>query len=325
MTGIDIRLFEFDRHNALYYFIMNADEHIYMRYGGRDATSPHTYLDLESLEIALQLGLEQHELYNQGKSEKQERPARLLPREIPLLRNEVSRFRRCVECHMISDFQTQQLELTGKLNKLQDMYVFPDIERIGIHLDIPRGLVVKKARSAVKQAGMQPNDLIVEINGTPVLTFGDLQHFFDKVSRDTRQMSISVVRNGEKKDLVIDLPREWWWTDLTHRYWSVEPILFFSLRLLSDEEKRDHNLELRGFASEVTWVYADAGELGLGNLLLGDIIYSVDGVDVNELTQSCETHIKLNVSAGAYFTAELLRNGEKMEMRLRTVRQNFRK
>ena len=58
MTNIDIGLFDYDRHNALYYFIMNADEHLYMRYGGRDARSADSYLDLDSLEIALKMGLE---------------------------------------------------------------------------------------------------------------------------------------------------------------------------------------------------------------------------------------------------------------------------
>ena len=66
MKGIDLGLFDFDRNNALYYFIMNADEDIYMRYGGRDAESADTYLNLESLEVALKLGLEQHQLYREG-------------------------------------------------------------------------------------------------------------------------------------------------------------------------------------------------------------------------------------------------------------------
>ena len=156
MNGVDIGLFDFDRNNAVYYFIMNADEYIYMRYGGRDATSPDAYLDLDSIEIALQLGLEQHELYQQGKLEKQKRPAPFFPRDIPLLREEMRR-RRCVECHLIADYQTQELELAGKLNKLEDMFMYPDIQTVGIHLDIPKGLVVKEAKGAVKHAGMKPN------------------------------------------------------------------------------------------------------------------------------------------------------------------------
>ena len=46
MDDIDIGLFERDWNNTLYYFMMNADEQIYMRYGGRDARSPDSYLNL---------------------------------------------------------------------------------------------------------------------------------------------------------------------------------------------------------------------------------------------------------------------------------------
>ena len=40
MDNVDIGLFEYDRNNTLYFFLMNADEQIYMRYGGRDGRSP---------------------------------------------------------------------------------------------------------------------------------------------------------------------------------------------------------------------------------------------------------------------------------------------
>ena len=36
---------------------MNADEQIYMRYGGRESQSPDTYNSLDSLSIALRMGL----------------------------------------------------------------------------------------------------------------------------------------------------------------------------------------------------------------------------------------------------------------------------
>ncbi|MCH8328046.1 MAG: PDZ domain-containing protein [Candidatus Marinimicrobia bacterium] len=329
MTGIDIGLFDYDRHNALYYFIMNADEQIYMRYGGRDATSPDAYLDLKSLEIALQLGLEQHELYTQDRLEKQAPPAPFFPSEIKLLRQDMRR-RRCVECHLIADYQTLELESAGKLNKLENMYVFPDIRVIGIQLNIPKGLVVRDARGAAKQAGMQSGDLIVGINGKPVLTFGDLQHFYNKVPRDSKQVRMSVVRNGVRQELTLDLPKEWWWTDLYHRYWSVEPILFFSSMALSDEEKRNYDLDVAGFASEVTRIqrgnwYRNTIVRTLGELRRGDIIYSVDGIEVDELTRNFETYIKLNKTAGAKFTVQFLRGREQMETTLWTGRQRFRK
>ena len=52
MDNVDIGLFDYDRYNTLYFFILNADEQIYMRYGGRDSVSPDSYLNLESLELA---------------------------------------------------------------------------------------------------------------------------------------------------------------------------------------------------------------------------------------------------------------------------------
>jgi hypothetical protein len=73
LDDVDFGLFDWDRHNTLYYFALNADEQIYLRYGGRDPQSPITYLDLESIELALEKGLELHKLYQDGKLPKTER------------------------------------------------------------------------------------------------------------------------------------------------------------------------------------------------------------------------------------------------------------
>ena len=60
MTGIDVGLYDFDPHASIFFFIVSPDEEIYLRYGGRDAVAADSYLDLASLELALELGLEQH-------------------------------------------------------------------------------------------------------------------------------------------------------------------------------------------------------------------------------------------------------------------------
>src|SRR6266446_1939909 len=65
MDDVDVALFDRDWNNAIYYFVMNADEQIYFRYGGRDSQSADTYLDLSSLELALRQGLELHRRYQQ--------------------------------------------------------------------------------------------------------------------------------------------------------------------------------------------------------------------------------------------------------------------
>jgi hypothetical protein len=324
MTNIDIGLFDYDRHNALYFFIMNADEHIYMRYGGRDARSPDSYLDLDSLEVALTMGLERHERYKQGKLEKQTRPEPFFPRDIPGLKKEILP-KRCVECHLIADYKAQEAERAGELDKLREMYASPDIRTIGIELDVSTGLVVKDATGAVERAGMEPGDLIVGIDGTPTLTFGDLQHFYNKTPRDAKRVRIAVDRHGETNELTIDLPKEWWWTDLYHRFWSVEPVLTFSTRPLSDREKKRRGLKVDGFASEVTQVNLRSRTGRRDEIRPGDVIYSVNGVEVNEATRNCETYIKLTMSAGESFSAKVLRSGTPTDVRIRTRRQRYRK
>jgi hypothetical protein len=258
MDGIDIGLFDFDRHNALYFFILNADEQIYLRYGGRDAEDAMTYLNLQSLDLALQAGLDQHELYNRGKLAKQPRPAPFYPEQIPLLkRYEIDRGR-CVECHMIADYQAQEAEQSGKLDRPTMLYPTPDLKTIGIHLDVPKGLVIEKAEGAAAKAGMQTGDTITEIGGANVLTFGDLQYRYGKTDRNARRIELSIDRAGARKSLSVELPAEWRLTDTSYRFWSVEPMLYFMTKPLTAEQKRNLNLPIGGFASEVVETEASA-------------------------------------------------------------------
>jgi hypothetical protein len=140
--------------------MLNADEQIYMRYGGRDSQSPDTYHNLSSLELAAKQGLELHRQYQEGSLKKIERPKPLFPREIPLLVERTFARNQCVECHLIGDFQNLHREQDGTLDKLMHLYRSPDIKTIGIYLDVPKGLVVKEARDAVAAAGMKPGDRI---------------------------------------------------------------------------------------------------------------------------------------------------------------------
>src|SRR5882762_1099482 len=206
MDNVDIGLFDYDRNNAIYFFILNADEQIYMRYGGRDSQSPDTYLNLSSLELAAKQGLELHRQYQQGVLKKTERPKPTFPREIPLLVERTFARNQCVECHLIGDFQNIQRERDGTLDKMMHLYRSPDIKTLGIRLDVPKGLVVKEARGPAEAAGMKSGDRIAKLNGTAVWSFGDLQYHYDKVNRAADRVQITVDRGGESADLSIALP-----------------------------------------------------------------------------------------------------------------------
>ena len=326
MDNIDVGLFDRDWNNTLYYFVMNADEQIYMRYGGRDARSADSYLNLNSLELALAKGLELHNQYQRGELKKGDRPTPLFPHEIPLLVERTISRNACVECHLIGDYLNVHREQDGKLDKLTHMYRSPDIRTLGIELDVPKGLVLKEVRGPAAVAGMQPGDRITSINGTPVWTFGDLQYYYDKVTRNAERIQIVVDRAGTSIDLAIALPERWWWTDLTFRQWTIEPRVYFDSVALTDQEKRDQGLvERGGFASRVKRVDMFAEMTKSHELRVGDIVFGVDGVQKDEVANTAELFIKLRKTAGETLTLDVIRAGKRMQMKLKTYKMSFRK
>ena len=110
----------------------------------------------------------------------------MFARDMPLLVERTFARNACVECHLIGDFGLVQREEAGTLDKLTEMFRSPDIKTIGIHLDVPKGLVVKEAQGAAQAAGMKAGDRISALNGTTVWTFADLQYVYDKVSADRK-------------------------------------------------------------------------------------------------------------------------------------------
>ena len=325
MDDVDIALFDRDWVNTLYYFILNSDEQIYLRYGGRDARGPESYLDLNSIELALQKGLDLHRKYQQGELAKTERPKPRFPKEIPPLVERTFAKNQCVECHLIGDFDLVHKEQIGTLDKVTQMYRWPDIRALGIELDVPKGLVVKEAKDAALTAGMKPGDVIAKVNGTPVWTYGDLQYHYDKVPRDATQVKITVDRGDRQMDLPIVLRERWWLTDLRFRQLSIDPRAEFESRPLTEAEKRKYEIQPNGFAAEVTRIGGFAQMLKVHELNVGDIVFAVDGVERDDLANTPDLYIKLRKTAGDTVTVDVIRDGKRMKLPVRTQRMYFRK
>jgi hypothetical protein len=325
MDDVNVALFDRDWYNTLYFFVMNGDEQIYMRYGGRDARSPDSYLNLESIELAARQGLVLHKQYMEGKLPKKELPKPLYPRQIPLLVERTFARSQCVECHLIGDFQNLQREQDKTLDKLRHLFVSPDIRAIGIELDVPKGLVVKQATGAVAQAGMSAGDRISGFNGVPVWTFGDLQYEYDKVNRRAKQVEISVERGGTESKLTVALPERWWLTEIRYRQSSVDPRTFFEDRPLSAEEKAKFGLMPGGFASEVKYIPDFARVMKSHTLQVGDIVYAVDGAEADPDAPTADLYIRLRRTPEDSVTLDVIRKGEKLKISLKTFRLGFRK
>ncbi len=325
MDRINIGLFDYDRYNTLYFFVLNADEQIYLRYGGRDEQSATTYLHLESLELALEQGLELHERYQRGRLPPRPKPAPKYPREISALYERTIGAGRCVECHLIGDLEYVQRERDGTLDKLRDLYRAPEIKKLGIQLDIPKGLRVAAATGAAAAAGMKVGDIIRAVNGAEVWTFGDLQWEYGRLGRQAETLELTVARGSGLETLEVRLPELWWHTDLTYRNLSVDPRVYFQSEPLEAEERSELGLDPDGFASRVTAIDPLSDLLGSHELQEGDIVYGVDGVARDEVANSADLHIKLRKRAGSRVTLQVLRGSERLELPLKTERMSFRK
>ena len=326
MNRVDVGLFDFDWHHSIYFFIVSPDEQIYLRYGGRDAASADSYLDLDSFALALRAGLEEHERWLAGGLSARPRPAPFFARELERLRVQELERGRCVECHMIGDYRAAARERDGTLDKRREMFRSPDIRDLGIHLDVPQGLVVERAEGAALAAGLLPGDAIVNFGGSRVLTFGDLLYAYDGLDRNAARLPLTVERAGAGPvDLVIELPPQWWVSDIAYRYWSIDPQTHLTIAPLTDARKRDLGFDPEGFACEVTRVNPRADVLKLHDLRPGDVIYSVDGVEADPPIFDCLVYLRLNVSAGDDVDLGVLRDGVRTEVTARTHRQRFRK
>lgn len=325
LDRINIGLYDFDRYNTLYFFILNADEQIYLRYGGRDAQSALTYLNLESLELALEQGLKLHRRHQEGRLPARPSPAARYPAEIPALYERTTGAGRCVECHLVGDLENVQRERDGTLDKLLHLHRTPDIKTIGIELDVPQGLRVARATGSVAEAGLRAGDVIREINGAVVWTFGDLQWEYGKVPHSAQRINLAVLRGSERVPLTVSLPALWWYSDLTYRNLSVDPRVYFTAEALSAAEKSELGFDPQGFASRVNSIDALAEMLLSHELRDGDIIYSVDGETADPVTDRVDMFIKLRKDAGSELTLSVLRDGQRIELPLKTARMSFRK
>ena len=325
MDDVDINLFEYDRNNPLYFFLMNSDEQIYTRYGGRDSAAVDSYLNLDSITLALQKGLDLHEQWRKGTWKAAPRPEPKFPREYPLLVERTFARNQCVECHLIGDYQNLHRQLDGTLDKKKHLWRSPDFKSIGISFDVPKGLVVKEAGGAAVSAGMQAGDLVRSWNGTTVWTFADVQYAYDMLDRGAKQVKVQVERRGAVKDLAIELPVRWWLTDVRWRQSSVDPRVYFDDRPLTPEEKRERGLAEGGFASMVRRVADTAKLMKTHELQVGDVIVAVDGAERDPDVNTAELYIRLRKKPGDTVEMDVLRDGKRIKLPLRTLQMSFRK
>ena len=208
--GLDLNIFDFDYDLTWTAFFLNADGTVYGRYGGRDPKSADSRFSLAGLRFAMNAALQAHRQPGRANGESPTKPP-LLAEQIPSIVQ--LKTDSCIHCHQINTARRQNLTKAGRWSN--DMFwVYPLPENVGLTLDNEQGNRVRSVatNSPGGRAGIRPGDILQELNGYSVASFGDAQHALHK-GPDEGSIPIVWHRAGETMNANLDVVMGWRRTD----------------------------------------------------------------------------------------------------------------
>jgi serine protease Do len=308
IAGVDLRRFEFDFDLTWFVFFLNADETIYGRYGGRDASDPEVRISLKGLRYAMDRALESHKTPSipqplAGKSQRAEDYAA------------ASKHRGCIHCHNVNEFRRADLKAEGKWDRTS-VWVYPLPENVGVTLDVDAGDLVKSVArdSAAEKAGLKPGDRLAKLNGYSVASFGDAQYALHKAPVKG-SIPVSWLRDGKQQTGTLEVADGWRKTNLTWRpsMLDILPSAPFSGEELTEAEKKKLGLDSKRAAirqdPEVHEKLKNAGVKG------GDILIGYDGKAVEGDVSKLFGYVRRNYLVGDELTINLIRDGRRVDLK----------
>jgi predicted metalloprotease with PDZ domain len=306
---MDLGRFEFDFDLTWYAFFLNADEAIYGRYGGRDASSADARLSMKGLRFAMERALEAH-----GR-----RPAPT-QRELPPIHAEdfaaAKSHRGCIHCHNVNEFRRADLKAEGKWDRAS-IWVYPLPENVGITLDVDEGNRVRSvaADSPAAAAGVIAGDRLTSLNGLPVASFADASFALHKApARGT--IGATWLRDGKGHAGQLQLADGWRKTNLTWRpsMLDILPSVPFSGDELTAEEKRALGLtEKRAAIRQDGDVHRTLRAAGIRG---GDVVVGFDGRTVDGTMRDLLGFVRRNYLVGDEIAVNVIRDGKAIEVKM---------
>ncbi len=308
IAGADLNLFEFDYDLTWMAFFLNANEQIYGRFGGRDASSAESRNTLAGLNYAMTAALAKHQSSAAIAQARTEKPFKA--ENFPAAR----RTRGCIHCHMVAEFRRDYLKSLSKWSR-NDIWVYPLPENVGVTLEKDRGDFVRevKPNSSAERAGLKAGDRFCPLNGRSIASFGDAQYALHKSPAKGR-ISAAWERDGKPMEGVIDLAEGWRKTNLTWRpsMLSLLPSLCLSGDDLTPAQKKALGLgEKRLAFRQETFVHREAKAVGVQ---AADVIIGINN-QVQEM-QMLEFfgYVRKNFLVGDKITINILRNGKRVDL-----------
>jgi serine protease Do len=313
MRGVDLDLFDFDYDLTWMGFFLHPDGTIYGRYGGRDADSAESRVSLAGLRYALEAALARHRRMEIHPPPAETKPPRMAE-QYPAARRLPERA--CIHCHQVYDLRRESLQAAGKW-RLDDLWVYPLPENIGLTLDVDRGDRVARVAtdSPADRAGIQAGDRLLTIDDRPIASFADVQYALHRApARGTLTLAWQHDKETRKREL--PLIEGWRKTDISWR-WSlrgVDPPPWVHGDDLSAEEKKALGLSAQRLAfRQGPFVSDPARRAGIRQ---NDIVLGVDGKQLDMSERQFAAYVRVNYRVGDRVTYNILRRGQRLEVPL---------
>jgi len=305
---MDLRRFEFDHDLTWFAFLLNADETIYGRYGGRDATSAEARLSLKGLRFALKSALEAHETPPP--------PMALAGKPMRAEDYAVAQSHRgCIHCHNVNEFRRADLKASGKWDR-DSIWVYPLPENVGLTLDVDEGNRVAAVAlgSAAHRAAFKPGDRLVRLNGYPVASIADAMYALHKAPRKGSVAAVWL-RDGKEESGTLPLADGWRKTNVTWRpsMLDILPSMPLSGDDLTASEKKALGLaESRAAIRQDDDVHASLKAAGIRGR---DVVIGFDGKALDGTIRDLLGFVRRNYLVGDTIIINVIRDGKPHDLK----------
>jgi serine protease Do len=338
-NGLDLSLFQFDTDQSFAAFLLNADGAIYGRFGTRShRTSWSDDLSIEGLARALQGALDLHARYPRNRADlagkKGPAPEFPSPEKFPLLKGKYGPkldskgqvAASCIHCHQIGDAQRQLYRARKEPIPDQVLFPYPHPRALGLILSPKEKATVLRVEkgSLAEGAGFRKGDVIVRLEGQPLLSIADVQWVLHRAPAEGASLKAAVQRGAHTAELTLTLPRGWRQRDdISWRAstWGLRRMVTGGMLLeaVPSQERKQAGLGEKGMALRVKWPGGGNGPHGAAlraGFRKGDILVSFDGRSDLARETDLIAHALRNRRVGEKVWVSVLREGKKRALTL---------
>ena len=311
MRGVDLSIFDFDFDLPWYALMLSADGDTLGRFGGRDADTPGKYQSLAGLRHSLEAGLARHKIAKANHVPSKAVRAEDYPGAEKRPDNA------CIHCHHVYEFRRDALQREKRWS-LDDVWVYPQPENLGLTLDVDRGdrVVSVQAKSPADKLGIKANDVLRRVNDVRIASVADVQYALHKAPKQG-DLAIAWQRDAKEMAGTIQLALNWRQTDVSWR-WSLKS-MSPSPSIIGDDlnmdERKKIGLNAKQLAyRQMNFLTPAARHAGLQ---ANDVIVGIDDQELTMTARQFETHIRLRYAVGQEITFDVLRGKERVKVKMK--------